>query len=809
MYVPIAGTIRAEDPERIVWHISQVRRDYRPPARVVRYPSDWEPSGNTFTQLEDHISRGGSTRSSIYDDRGYDDYAHGFDDGHCYDHGHHDHSYDHGHLRGQDQLKTSFELGRSPGRDDEHRRHSSSVERNKSVKPSVRSSAARADTRFKPSIDPSLPRELGQFLAAFDCGDKDDPAHKSRRAELYSSFDGNGNGWISLSETGGGILQTLSNLYKANEATELYKRFYRSYIRAFVDARDASPSVGVSDDHYVSRSEFRLLIVYLRVYATWHEVFRLVDCERSLGMAESIVSLDIEVPQGDHRISRDEWVAALPKIQDAANCWAPYLALQEATADDFDAIDVNNGGMIDLQEFCGEGAVPNSKPHTPSGSRDSTRHVGRQLAADGVARSNLSYLLEWIEKAEKAAGTPIGLELGVNEPLDKSVPQNKIPRRWHTAPLEVMPRNKSSKIPPIEGAVYGAVPSKATPPKPTRAEMAARAEAALLFGISGGRAARAAAVRGSEIAAARGQTPLVPAQPLSAPPAVSAPAAAPPPAASQPTSRGEREPSNVQRHLESQAQPLQQQPPPPRQQPPQQQQPAQQQLTQQQPAQLHSQRAVAQPSLGIAELEADNARLRAVLVELKSAERAMLQEHVRLEADELEGAVEAMVGADVMAAIEPEEPEPWFAPELEAVRVPPPGQAVGAVPTEGTNDYLRKELARQEAQNATLHAELSSRGGAAESSPRDPMAVAAQVPWNVSPMEYPSQRYARDHGRGETIDEFRHFHPEYPYVTKPSSHLALAAYHLAHLSTAAGGHSSLDRPSAPVLRRRGGWRRDW
>ena len=70
-----------------------------------------------------------------------------------------------------------------------------------------------------------------------------------------------------------------------------------------------------------------------------------------------------------------EWNRALPVLRQAGHTWAPYIRLREANAADFDAIDSNGGGYIDFRELC-----------------------------------------EWIKAAEKAAGTPAGLELGVNEP---------------------------------------------------------------------------------------------------------------------------------------------------------------------------------------------------------------------------------------------------------------------------------------------------------------------------------------------------------------------------------------------------------
>ena len=119
-------------------------------------------------------------------------------------------------------------------------------------------------------------------MAAFDCVEKDNPTHQQRRASLYLNFDGNENGYISLSETGGGIMQVLSNIY-GQYGQYIYKRFYRSYIRAFTDAKDASPARDQRDDDYVTRSEFRLLWTLAkhpgRVYTRDELVKKLTDGE--------------------------------------------------------------------------------------------------------------------------------------------------------------------------------------------------------------------------------------------------------------------------------------------------------------------------------------------------------------------------------------------------------------------------------------------------------------------------------------------------------------------------------------------------
>ena len=98
-----------------------------------------------------------------------------------------------------------------------------------------------------------------------------------------------------------------------------------------------------------------------------YEVFMTVD-----GGTDGITAED------DHRISRDEFLAALPRIVEAGRTWANSLAFANATAESFEQMDQNRGGIIDLQEFC-----------------------------------------EWAESAEKLTHTAQGADLGVNEPIDR------------------------------------------------------------------------------------------------------------------------------------------------------------------------------------------------------------------------------------------------------------------------------------------------------------------------------------------------------------------------------------------------------
>jgi len=135
------------------------------------------------------------------------------------------------------------------------------------------------------------------------------------------------------------------------QGDRIWKRYRKSYIRAYKDAADAAPDMHrlkgnqgkeLSDDDYVSRREFRLLFAYLRIYATWYEAFALLD-----GGSEGITVED------DDRIDEKEWTDGFEMLKNAATTWAPYEALKVASKKEtFSVIDENGGGFILLSEWC-------------------------------------------------------------------------------------------------------------------------------------------------------------------------------------------------------------------------------------------------------------------------------------------------------------------------------------------------------------------------------------------------------------------------------------------------------------------------
>lgn len=221
-------------------------------------------------------------------------------------------------------------------------------------------------------------------LDALSCYTKDE-VHKGQRTKLWSAWDYNGNGYLSLAEVDGHLRSDLEKKFPGEEGTKLWRRFKPCFIRAVKDASDVSPASvqgavnsetgkPLDPDEYVTKTEFRVLLSYLRLYATMYEVFMFID-----GGSSGIDKLD------DAKISRAEWDAALPAVHAVADAWAPFVALKSASSDDFPAMDKDKGGAIILKEFCA-----------------------------------------WIKKKEIDAGTGTGKELSIGD--DREDPAAKVVR---------------------------------------------------------------------------------------------------------------------------------------------------------------------------------------------------------------------------------------------------------------------------------------------------------------------------------------------------------------------------------------------
>lgn len=202
------------------------------------------------------------------------------------------------------------------------------------------------------------------------------------RKEAWPQIDNNGNGYVSLAETGKWIQVYIKNSFikeaKASDrgkagktgkaslsksevqdvkdrAKLLYKRFYPCYIRAFLDAADIGKNGKVggtktaTKDDYVQRSEFRFLNVYLCIYALMYDAFSAVDGAVAGATGDGITKDD------DRRISPKELEAAVGKFEGHALLGAAQLGMPASYGNTdtlFKEMDADGKGKVLLSEWC-------------------------------------------------------------------------------------------------------------------------------------------------------------------------------------------------------------------------------------------------------------------------------------------------------------------------------------------------------------------------------------------------------------------------------------------------------------------------
>jgi Ca2+-binding EF-hand superfamily protein len=156
-----------------------------------------------------------------------------------------------------------------------------------------------------------------EFAKKFPLGKSKEDALK--RKKLFSDFDPNGNGYLSLAEIDKGFLDIINIPF-------IYKR-KPVIMRAFQAAKASCKNKSSVSDDYIELNEFRIFLVYLRQYLECFEMFDRVDTS------------------DDKKISLDEFKLALPLIEK----WGVKL---EDPEKEFKLIDENHGGSILFDEFC-------------------------------------------------------------------------------------------------------------------------------------------------------------------------------------------------------------------------------------------------------------------------------------------------------------------------------------------------------------------------------------------------------------------------------------------------------------------------
>lgn len=141
---------------------------------------------------------------------------------------------------------------------------------------------------------------------------------KKRRDEYWKFIDVNGNGYLSLAE----IDKGLRDVVKLPEIFNLKPVI----IRAFNAAKNKLKATNPHGDDYVSKAEFKYLVLYLRQYYEYWTAFDEIDTSN------------------DRRINQQEFKAAVPILQK----WGVHIQDPQAV---FKEIDSNHGGYILFDEF--------------------------------------------------------------------------------------------------------------------------------------------------------------------------------------------------------------------------------------------------------------------------------------------------------------------------------------------------------------------------------------------------------------------------------------------------------------------------
>lgn len=142
---------------------------------------------------------------------------------------------------------------------------------------------------------------------------------KLKRIEQWQKIDVNGNGYLSLAE--------IDKAMRDDIGLPILFDLKPVLMRAFQAAKSVAPSQSSSDDDYVQKREYRLLLQYLREYYELWLAFAQVDKD------------------DDRRISYDEFL----KAKDTMSTWGIDMSDPEAQ---FKDCDKNGGGMVLFSEFC-------------------------------------------------------------------------------------------------------------------------------------------------------------------------------------------------------------------------------------------------------------------------------------------------------------------------------------------------------------------------------------------------------------------------------------------------------------------------
>jgi Ca2+-binding EF-hand superfamily protein len=198
--------------------------------------------------------------------------------------------------------------------------------------------SAAVDGAYKPS---SSSKNLKEFIKSIQPYTEKTAEGKKLRKFGFGKCDMNGSGECSLAEVDGFVLTNLKSDYGPKLGEKLFKTFRSSYIVAYNGAKDLKANAKGNDDDYINFAEFRVLSVYLCVYAGMLDAFATVD-----GGGAGVSADD------DRRIGTKEWMKGYAHIKTTGFVGLAKLHNDDDARAAFQSMDADNSGRVIFSDFC-------------------------------------------------------------------------------------------------------------------------------------------------------------------------------------------------------------------------------------------------------------------------------------------------------------------------------------------------------------------------------------------------------------------------------------------------------------------------
>ena len=182
----------------------------------------------------------------------------------------------------------------------------------------------------------SCSQELADFLRLFQPLAEKTDAGKKTRMKKFEYADQNRTGYASMAELGNFVKYSLTSSFPRNKATDMFRRFRKSYIKAFQRAKSIRHSGDEDDDNddsYVTISEFRLFNAFLCVYSALLDAFMCINEESD-------------------RIDIDEFTRSYSHVKDYGFAALSCLGSTSDAAAMFNKLDTDGSGQVSYNEWC-------------------------------------------------------------------------------------------------------------------------------------------------------------------------------------------------------------------------------------------------------------------------------------------------------------------------------------------------------------------------------------------------------------------------------------------------------------------------